>query len=380
MDNREKYKLINWNNENIDKYKDNFLFIYESNNKIYCVLYDDFNKFNFKNITKIHFNKNIQYTGFLIKQINLIKGYSNNSIEIIIFDNDFNCVINNLPSKLKVLKFGSDFNKEIKYQCDEIFYIQYGYYFNKNIDNLPLSIEFLILGESFNQPIDMLSSNLKFLCLGLYFSKSLDNLPNGLKSLHLTNYNYGSLNNLPNCLIELINYDCDNKINIFLELTIKDILQISNIDDYCKRRKNYLLEYKYIYCQPISKKQIVRIEKFPDNLQYLYLGNKYKYDIVKFPDKIKYLKISWHDYFSLNLIYNLEKLNTLVLNEKFLSSKIDFTLYKKYSNDLLISIPYKVERYESEVIRVKCKIKKNVDLTLKNILHNFIYSDYYIKL
>lgn len=44
MDNREKYKLINWNNENIDKYKNNFLFIYESNNKIYRVLYDDFNE------------------------------------------------------------------------------------------------------------------------------------------------------------------------------------------------------------------------------------------------------------------------------------------------------------------------------------------------
>ena len=349
MNNNEKYDLIITDKDKSSyKYFNSYnLYYHKINNyKEYAYYAKNFNNIlNEKNILKIIF---FHIPCSSIKQINLIK--NNNFIQFIKFDNAFNHQII-FSEELKVLKFGYGFNKKINYP-NGIFYIEYGNDFNQSIDDLPTSLEFLILGESFNQSVDMLSSNLKFLCLGKQFSLPINDLPNGIKSIHLHQYG-GSYDNLPDNLIEIINNDNHTK-NIFLDFTIKDILQISDSNDYIKRRKLYLNRYDLLLGEDYSeypyppirqhkyKNKIIEINKLPNNLEFMFLSNKYKYkyNVEKFPDKMKYLKISWNDYFELNLLHGLKKINGITLNQQY--KEYSFNKFAQYnlSDDLKISIPY----------------------------------------
>lgn len=250
-----------------------------------------------------------------------------NNIEFIQFHHSFDDDKIILPDKLKVLKFGSKFNKIIYYPSN-IYYLEYGRLFNKPVDNLPSSLEFLIFGDSFNQSLDYLGSCLKFLSIGVSFSNTLDNLPNSLESLFLTNYHSHKLNNLPFGLKELINFK-DNYI--FRNITIKEILKISTNNDYINKRKLYL---RYDLDEKILTLNVkmLDLEYLPPNINYLYLGNNIKHNISVVPIGLKYLKLGYNDYLSPNLLYNLPKLNILILNKKYLDEIFNFSKFN--SNNL----------------------------------------------
>ena len=113
---------------------------------------------NLKNINEIMKtkNKNINTIVQKLQEINneitvLFQKYGTDSIDnllSIVFGNNFNQSVNNLPKGLKHVEFESEFNQSIDNLPKELTHIYFGYYskFNKSINFLPPSLTHLIFG------------------------------------------------------------------------------------------------------------------------------------------------------------------------------------------------------------------------------------------
>jgi hypothetical protein len=82
------------------------------------------------------------------------------SLKYIKFGDQFNELVDKLPSNLIGLEFGNNFNQKVDLLPSNIKFIKFNNKFNQPIDSLPNSIELIKLGEKFNQPINKLPSNL----------------------------------------------------------------------------------------------------------------------------------------------------------------------------------------------------------------------------
>ena len=140
-----------------------------------------------KNFTELILTYNHFYDSNII--LDAIKKYEINSI---IYDYNYNELVDYLPNCIKKLSLAGRFNKPV--------------------DNLPIGLEELYLGNFFNHTIDLLPSTLKILSIRDYppelisnFSYKLDYLPENLERLHLpyTSYFLENFTNLPIGLKEI---------------------------------------------------------------------------------------------------------------------------------------------------------------------------------
>lgn len=103
------------------------------------------------------------------------------NLKKIIFCNDFNYELNNLPSGLKIL----DLEFCNKFDCD--------------LNNLPMGLKELYLNANYSKPLDYLPESLKLLkfeCVNEY-KYNFDNLPNGLEEIKISSYFIDKINKLP---------------------------------------------------------------------------------------------------------------------------------------------------------------------------------------
>ena len=129
----------------------------------------------------------------------------------ITFDNEFNEPITIEMVKLMkipknyILKFGEKFNNKIDGNIIEgIKIIIFKNDFNQSVDNLPNTLEELLFGNNFNQNVDNLPNKLKILYLGNNFNKSVDKLFGNLSTLVIQSKSFNqNLNNLPKNLMQL---------------------------------------------------------------------------------------------------------------------------------------------------------------------------------
>lgn len=160
------------------------------------------------------------------------------NLKKIIFEQNFNQPIDNLPNTLIEIYFSelSKFNKSLDCLPNSLKILTLGNNYNQPIDNLPTSLTELTLGNNYNQPLDYLPQSMTHLTIGRnwfkyfhasckfnqpinnlptslielifsdesIFQKSLDNLPNSLKKIRISGYYTGSINNLTDSIETII--------------------------------------------------------------------------------------------------------------------------------------------------------------------------------
>ena len=213
----------------------------------------------------------------IMKQYNKIK-----------FGYHFNHEINNLPSNVTHIWFGKKFNQEINALPQGIVFINLGYLFNRSIDRLPLTLRKLILSKKFNQPMNNLPDNLEKLVINSSYDLPIDFLPVGLKKLKFENGSVfsQSLDNLP---------QLDK-----LQIPIQYPKEINNLPDSIKQLSIgvfWVQGKRFCFDEPILSSISIatfhfphlensiylfdnKIQRFPANLEKLFIFRKYKYNDV----------------------------------------------------------------------------------------------------
>lgn len=159
-----------------------------------------------------------------------------NSVEEIVFGDNFNQKLSHLPSKVKKITFGFNFNHLIDY------------------GDLPDSIEYLEFTCNFNQAIVKYPSNLKVLKFG-------ENHPAMVSDGH-ENFNY-KFKNLPTTL-EILKFSEYSRYSYFGELELPDSIKILQLG------KNFLKESVKIYLQSIPKSlEYIKYDKSSEKITEL---------------------------------------------------------------------------------------------------------------
>ena len=180
-------------------------------------------KFNNSKITSLLFSGHTNIHDIEINKNNYDKGHkyieSNDSLGIspivFIYESNFNCTVDNLPSSLIYLTFGNKFNCTVDNLPSSLLNLTFGNKFNQIVDNLPSSLLNLTFGYEFNQIVDNLPLKLSVLTLGKKFNQSLNNLPCSIISIKFINqYDF--------CQTK---YDFNKKLN-YLPNNINSICQI----------------------------------------------------------------------------------------------------------------------------------------------------------
>lgn len=219
------------------------------------------------------------------------------TIHTLIFAQDFDQALDNLPEGLRELRIVSPgFNQPLEFLPSTLVHLNiYGDFnhpvdhlpagltelgllgsFNQIIDHLPSQLLSLHLGDDFNQPVGHLPSNLRNLRIGSYnssFDFPLDKLPPTLQSLRLIGYHHKRpLNCLPSSLesftlssFGLYQLDLSDirTIKSLKSLKIKDIQIVSGLDSLPNSLQSLSLWETAIGCN---------INSLPPNLQHLALG------------------------------------------------------------------------------------------------------------
>lgn len=165
------------------------------------------------------------------------------SMHSIIFGNNFNKPVDNLPINLGIIEFGKKFNQCVdklpKFVKNIIFgddfdqlvdnlppmllSIKFGKFFNQFVNNLPEMVNIIFFDSSFNYPVNNLPHNLKILKLGEHFNQTLNNLPNSLEIIILRSSINNHYNMLPSSLQKIYsNFSHSNLPNLVTHLLINN--------------------------------------------------------------------------------------------------------------------------------------------------------------
>lgn len=269
-------------------------------------------------------------------RFNLVVNYFPRNLKTLIFGNDFNQPLNNLPKEgeyydeilekkvytlgLEVLCFGSNFNQELS--CDH----------DNNCGSsviLPNKLKKLVLGGDFDKKIGVLPNSLEFFSLGnkcfdiwriSKFNKEINILPNNLKililsdnfSFKLKNLRLDKIKNVNDCsLVE----DCDMRV---LEFGNKFNSNVKRFPENVKKIKfgfnfnqslnnslwgNNIKEIKFGY--NFNKK----VNNLPKSLEKITFGFKFNKLIDNLPINMKeiILGVEFDQYVN-NLPSGLEKI------------------------------------------------------------------------
>lgn len=115
-----------------------------------------------------------------------------NTIEDIVFGDDFNQKLENLPIKTKKIIFGFNFRNGFTYLDfdlnDTIEHLEFGYCFNELIYKYPNNLKYLKFGRNYNMKIDNLPEGLVELFINERFCTKILKLPTTLEILEFDYY------------------------------------------------------------------------------------------------------------------------------------------------------------------------------------------------
>ncbi len=92
----------------------------------------------------------------------------------LVFGNNFNHSINNLPDEIIYLKFGKDYNQRSSCFPKSLIHIEFGWNFNQSVDNLPENTKYIFFAYNFNQKINNLPKSIIHLRLGMEFNQTVN--------------------------------------------------------------------------------------------------------------------------------------------------------------------------------------------------------------
>jgi hypothetical protein len=119
----------------------------------------------------------------------------------LIFKDDFNQSVDNLPPNITHITFGHDFNQSVDNLPPNVTHLTFGDDFNQSVDNLPPNVTHLTFGYRFNQPVDKLPITVT---ISLLESVLIKVHVNSLPMSHLTfgekSYKLGSLSTITSYL------------------------------------------------------------------------------------------------------------------------------------------------------------------------------------
>ena len=169
----------------------------------------------------------------------------------------FNQSVENLSKTLKDLTFGYFFNQPVNNLPNSITHLRFGWTFNQQIDNLPGSITHLKFEGIFNQSVDKLPNSINHLNFGWYFNQTVDNLPDSITHLEFGFNLHQYIENLPDSIVSLTFYlDFDSHVPRIKKLPKSiEIVSIKGIGIKSKDYSNIFKDYK-IKCHEVSSNLI----------------------------------------------------------------------------------------------------------------------------
>ncbi len=257
-----------------------------------------------------------------------------------------------LPYTIRYIKFNNKFNYYINTLAEtNISHIIFGNNFNNPVDNLPWVIEYLYFGDEFNQGLENLPGCLKKLLFSIAskFNQKLDCLPNCLEYLFLpADYSF-QLNNLPNFLLHLeLCFDYSHTLNNLPKSLEKFIFYSTNrqTDWYNRKKYSYIKATNFqipqlpCYYTDTTKQDINWIEKvfvrLPPNLKLLDLTYSFKLNMLS--DYIDYCSKDLNFHVKKELVRGSQVLDNLPLNLQVLKYPSNYNLI------LIERIPQNIQR------------------------------------
>ena len=191
----------------------------------------------------------------------LIAGFNNNSHSpqvLSSFD------LESIPNSVEEIIFGDNFNQKITYLPKEVKKITFGFNYNQPISSgdLPDSIEYLEFGYNFNNTISKYPSNLKILKFGRNYSSKIENLPDGLVELEINERFNNKLSNLQETL-EILRFDEYGEYSHLDKLELPNSIKILQFGKYQKQMsiKNIPKSLEYIKYSKSNEKITKLIEE-----------------------------------------------------------------------------------------------------------------------
>ena len=250
---KKKHKCLEYAKQNGIEWNEFMCYFFE-NNKCSCLNYKP--KENESFIIKNKYLKLFDNILIILKH--------NVTITKLIFDEDFNQPLDNLPNTITHLSFSkySKFNYPLDNLPNSITYLEFGSHFNHPLNNLPNTITHLTIGSKFNHPLNNLPNTITHLSFSKYskFNQLVDNLPKSLTHLEFGYHFNQSINNLSNTITHLTFNSApqnrnDINFNHKYEILLVRMASIGNftiLKKFINLSKNigiakYIVENKYIW-------------------------------------------------------------------------------------------------------------------------------------
>lgn len=264
----------------------------------------------------------------------------------LIFGDEYNKKLLNIPESVIYIKFGERFNRKIL-EGDlpkDLRYIEFGEEFDQVIilNTFPRLVEIIKFGSKYNRRIrrNVLPENLKYLEFGFYFNQDIvsGSLPYGLKSLILSESFDGNLNveNIPESVsrIHVNNEYYTGIIDINLKLT--ELLlprnYVDNMPDIMNM--NILNLIKFYVVVEIEDNFSDNEYSFQDEDSYPIAYAYYEYNLNGMTylfDNDEHIKI---DEYIMNFEYIKNKLFSKELSSKVFSPTRLFKIANEYDIEL----------------------------------------------
>jgi hypothetical protein len=165
------------------------------------------------------------------------------------------------PTKITHLIFGDEFNHTVSNLPDTLTHLYFGKKFNKSINNLPDSLQVILLGNDFNLIISNLPKNLVEITFGPEFNQCINNIKPSIKKIKFTNYDNLNKYNKINTIDEN-NENNENNENIYIYNYDKKIYKIP------KETKIYLPDIKIPYDKTTLEEFYFIFSEYKDQIEY----------------------------------------------------------------------------------------------------------------
>ncbi len=219
-----------------------------------------------------------------------LENINNSGKDKIIFGEQFNSTIDNLPNSIKKIQLPHCYTHPLYNLPNQLIYLKLlAYKYPHALNNLPNTLEILIIGNDIMNPLDNLPNSLKILhVLGIY-QYPLDNLPSQLEELMITELDPKiHMDNLPNSIKNLsLSNLCESKIeNWPSSLKILDIIKYAHpIDNIILESCPNLIELN------VSGEYKYSIDNISNSVEFISFHRDYNIDIHKLPKNLKKIRL-----------------------------------------------------------------------------------------
>ncbi len=251
----------------------------------------------------------------------------------IIFNEEYNKPLPSLQgTNIKKITFSSKYNKELPpLQNTKVKYIYFGYAYNLPLPDLQnTKLKYIVFGGKYNKPLPPLqNTNVKYIYFGKYYNTGLPDLQNTKVKIIV----FGSSYNIPLPSFENTNVEKIRINNIYYSQPIPNL---------------YYTKLKKIYGLNLNNIADIKTFSFPPTLEKLeitkHIQTQYKYQIIKPVINYRLYYLIRPTPYDISKYYNncfnigLRHLNTSIY--KRLNPYLLYIIYNKKNH-----IPYEIYNY-----------------------------------